>query len=416
VSPLASPTTAIDETAFRSKAVLERVESPARALAISSIVGICVGAFIVFLFVQADPRYHSGKSYSIGALIGFSTNVWSLLGQLAAFKLLRPSGRITTLACRFLPFFFGGGLGLATGTYAFGERGIGTSGALGLEHLAGFGMMSMAIGAVYESIETLKERLRASVAKVKEQEFAERELQAARSLQQRLMPRNEIDGEGYRIAARNVPSRVVSGDFYDVFTLASGRVCFAVGDVAGKGMSAGLIMASVKAMLPLIASENGVAETLRVINRQLHETLGSREFVALCLGSFDPTHRELRLANSGLPDLYRIDAAGETLSTLSVPGPRLPLGMRAEVPYDELAVELDVGDRVLCTTDGLPEAQTAIGEPLGYDALEKILQASTIDHPLAWIDTLFRTVSDQTTDEMQDDWTMLAIEAHIAES
>jgi len=399
------------EPRFENKAVLQRVERPWRAFAFTTLIAVAIGFFIVFLFIQADPRYHSVQSYAIGALVGVSVNTWSLLGQLAVFRIVKPRSWLPTLLCRFLPFFAGGGLGVFTGSFLLGgPGGVGATDLLGPEQAVGFGAMSVVIGAVYEVIETLKERLRASVARAKDQEFAERELQAARSLQRRLLPRNEVEGEGYRIAARNIPSLVVSGDFYDVFAVGSGRVCFAVGDVAGKGMAAGLIMASVKAMLPLLAAENGVADTLRAINRSLFESLASREFVALCLGCFDPSSGQLHLANSGLPDVYLLSGAGEKLETLSVPGPRLPLGMRAEVAYEELKVSVRPGTCVLVMTDGLPEAVTSSGEPLGYEALEELLSAEPPSDALSWIDSLFGAVRTQTSDVADDDWTALVLD------
>src|SRR4051795_13213030 len=122
----------------------------------------------------------------------------------------------------------------------------------------------------------MQERLAESVARLKEVEFAERELELARDLQSRLLPPPEIDGEGYRVAARNLAARVVAGDFYDVFRLAGGArgppaggrgvvsaSCGRGAAAAGPGGAGGagggpppsLIMASAKARLPLLAAD-----------------------------------------------------------------------------------------------------------------------------------------------------------------
>jgi len=138
---------------------------------------------------------------------------------------------------------------------------------VGVAVIAGFG---------FYTFEVLRSRLETSVARVKEVEFAEKELKLARQLQGRLLPPPEVDGDGYRVAARNLAARLVAGDFYDSFLLPEGAVGLVVGDVAGKGMAAALIMASVKAMLPLVAAERSAAATLREVNRRLAAELPGR--------------------------------------------------------------------------------------------------------------------------------------------
>src|SRR5712692_7796290 len=107
------------------------------------------------------------------------------------------------------------------------------------------GVIGTFIGVAAYTYETLKERLRQSIEKIKEKEFAEKELELARALQARMLPPPEIAGDGYRISARNYAARTVAGDFYDVFPFGDGSIGIAVADVAGKGLAASLIMASV---------------------------------------------------------------------------------------------------------------------------------------------------------------------------
>ena len=76
----------------------------------------------------------------------------------------------------------------------------------------------------------------------------------------------EVSGPGWDVAARCLPARVVAGDFYDILRHTNGTVDVVVADVAGKGFAASLIMASVKAMLPFVTAEDGVAESLAQLN------------------------------------------------------------------------------------------------------------------------------------------------------
>jgi hypothetical protein len=274
---------------------------------------------------------------------------------------------------------------------------------------AGLAVMS---GFGFYSFEVLLSRLEASVGRLKEVEFAEKELLLARELQSRLLPPPAIDGDGYRIAARNLAAHLVAGDFYDSFLLPDGAVGVVVGDVAGKGMVAALIMASVKAMLPLIAAERSAADTLRELNRRLAAEFTGREFVALAFARFEPAAGRIELANAGLPDPYLL-AAGEPPEAQVVPGPRLPLGVRREVDYCSLALRLAPGDRLLLLTDGLAEAPAAGGEPLGYGELAGLLaadQGGPGEAPLAWIDGLLDRVRAATNPGLEDDWTALLLE------
>jgi DNA-binding transcriptional regulator YhcF (GntR family) len=99
-------------------------------------------------------------------------------------------------------------------------------------------------------------------------ELGRRELEMARDVQRRLLPPPEVSGPGWQVAARCLPARVVAGDFYDVLRHADNSVDVVIADVAGKGFAASLIMASVKAMLPFVTTEGGVAEALTNLNRR----------------------------------------------------------------------------------------------------------------------------------------------------
>ena len=237
------------------------------------------------------------------------------------------------------------------------------------------------------------------------QELGRRELEMARDVQRRLLPPSETTGPGWDVAARCVPARVVAGDFYDVLRHADGSVDVAVADVAGKGFAASLIMASVKAMLPFVTAEGTVSEALADLNRRLALELGRGEFVALTLARYRPTERVVELSNAGAPDPYLIRPGRLPLS-LSVPGPRLPLGVRGEVAYASRTVEVSDGDRLLMLTDGLPEARDADGEPLGYQTLEAMLaEECSTESPASWISGLFDRVQRRTGRAPEDDWT-----------
>lgn len=249
----------------------------------------------------------------------------------------------------------------------------------------------------------LTERLQ--LDKLVAQELGRRELEMARDVQRRLLPPSEVVGPGWEVAARCMPARVVAGDFYDVLRRADGSVDLVVADVAGKGFAASLIMASVKAMLPFVTADGGVAESLAQLNHRLALELGRGEFVALTLARYNPDEHLVELANAGAPDPYLVRPGSEP-KPLSVPGPRLPLGVRPEVAYASRTINVASDARLLLLTDGLPEARDASGEPLGYQALESMLGDEPLDgSPSSALTALFDRVQRHTGRMPEDDWT-----------
>jgi serine phosphatase RsbU (regulator of sigma subunit) len=236
-------------------------------------------------------------------------------------------------------------------------------------------------------------------------ELGRRELKMARDVQRRLLPPSELSGPGWEVAARCLPARVVAGDFYDVLRHTGGSVDVVIADVAGKGFAASLIMASVKAMLPFVTAEASVAESLAQLNGRLAPELGRGEFVALTLARYYPERRQVELANAGAPDPYLVQP-GRLPQPLSVPGPRLPLGVRSEVAYAARTIEMPTDSRLLLVTDGLPEARDNDGEPLGYQVLESMISDDReFGTPASWLAGLFDRVQRRTGRMPEDDWT-----------
>ncbi len=373
----------------------------AGALAIGAVVG-----FVVWLGDRESSVY---LYLLIGAWLGLWINasinlllflLWRFLERLSGWR-----QRLAHAATFFVSASSGFGAGAASLPMISGGRIVVAPDWISVVTLGGG--LGVFLGLSALSYERLKARLEDSMALIKEQEFAARELETARQIQSRLLPPAEISGSGYRIVARNEPARVVAGDFYDVFPQANGSLGLVVADVSGKGVAASLVMASVKAALPLLAADRSVAETLAALNAQLLEQLGPREFVAVCYGRYDPASGELEFANAGLPDPYLL-RPGAPPRPLEVDGPRLPLGLRAGQVYETLRARVEPGERLLMLTDGLPEAVTG-GEPLGYERLEEVLAAGRgdLEH---WLAGLFEEVERLTSEARDDDWTALGLE------
>lgn len=269
-------------------------------------------------------------------------------------------------------------------------------------------LIGMVIGLSMFVYHTLKGRLQASVERLKEAEFAERELGIARAMQKRLLPDGELSGDGWRIVAVNDEAAFVAGDYYDVFPLGDEEIGIVVADVAGKGVGASLIMATAKALLPMIAPGRLPGEALSILSERLSRDLSSREFVAIAFARLNIRKNELVLANAGLPDPLLVRENG--VEELVVEGTRLPAGLRNGTNYQSKTIALQPGDRILLFSDGLPEATDAVtGEPIGYERVREIAADATGDLT-TWVESV-RGAAHATPDAaLTDDLTILALE------
>jgi serine phosphatase RsbU (regulator of sigma subunit) len=242
------------------------------------------------------------------------------------------------------------------------------------------------------------------------------ELQCARALQMRLLPPREVRREGWSVSSRCYPAGVLAGDFYDLLPTDGGGVDVVVADVAGKGLAAGLIMASVKSLLPLAATMGSPGEALAELNDRLFPLLGRRDLVALAWARFQPGRGELQFANAGLPDPYLLDPSG-SITPLVVTGDRLPIGARRQVRYSTTHASMAAGERLLMFSDGLPEASDRKGNLLGYGGLVAAIETQSLEVPSAgdedpgrWLDGLLEQLSRLTGSILEDDWTAVLLE------
>jgi len=381
------------------------------ALLRSTAVSAALGVGVVLLTTISHREIWGGKLLLYGAAVGSLVYVFCYLLDNSFGDRIRRRKIFPDKLVGVPIYFVGCILGVLSATVLLQALGLMPfhmdAGDLRISVLISGGIAVVG-GLLFYTYGVMRTRLRESVVRIKEQEFAEKELAVAREIQSRLLPPPELSGDGYRISARNLAARFVAGDFYDVFRLSDGALGIVVADVSGKGMGASLIMASVKAVLPMIAEGRMTGETLAQLNRKLHADLGAREFVALAYARYDPASRMLELSNAGLPDPYRL-ATDREIELLAVPGPRLPLGARSEVAYESMTIALGHGERILLLTDGLPEAPTAAGDPLGYEVLQSLIPraaASTAE----LLDSLFTAVRNATVSDLGDDWTALVLE------
>ncbi len=244
-------------------------------------------------------------------------------------------------------------------------------------------------------------RLRETLA---EQDAVRRDLALAADLQRGLLP--ESDFARCPVIGLNRPARLVSGDFFDFFWRPDGRIPFALGDVAGKGVNAALLMAKAASLFRCIAkTSDDPAALLALLNREICETASRGMFVTMVAGIYDRAAGRVRFANAGHepPLLRRPDRSYQTF-----PAEAPPLGILPELVFRTHEIEL-AGGEFYIFTDGLTEFSYAGGETLGVDGLVQMIEASA-DMPLdIRLDDLLEEL-DGAGWEARDDLTVLAID------
>ncbi len=204
------------------------------------------------------------------------------------------------------------------------------------------------------------------------------DLEIARDIQIAMLPRGEHSLGDARVFGTTRPANTVGGDFYDVLPLADGRLMIAVGDVAGKGSPAALLMALLLAMLRTLVDEglDSVRLTTRLNVQICRHSPGSR-FITFFYGLYDPATGALEYVNAGhLPPLVR--RVNGTMDRLD--GGGMALGMFENATFESRRVTIAPGDTVVMYTDGITEAENRSGRAFEDSGLEAILASRKDEH------------------------------------
>ena len=242
-------------------------------------------------------------------------------------------------------------------------------------------LITLIVAVVYQLFEgqrnTLESRNRellgqVQLGHVKEQSH-EAELAQAHEIQRHLLPRETPQIAGFQIACAWQPAKSVSGDYFDVLPLGDGRLGLCIADVAGKGITAALLMASLQASVKAFAREAASPGALCAkLNSVLCETVAPGKFVTFFYGVIDTQQKRLQYENAGhcLPLLVHAD--GSILMPASYSG---VLGLFSHWTFQDSDLQLLPGDCLVLVTDGVLEAANRDEEEFGYQRLIDVVQA-----------------------------------------
>jgi sigma-B regulation protein RsbU (phosphoserine phosphatase) len=242
----------------------------------------------------------------------------------------------------------------------------------------------------------------------------EKEIRFAQRVQAALLP-TELPKrlKHADVAARFAPARELGGDLYDFLAPEPNSLAVAVGDVSGKGVPAALYSAFAGELIrsrtfrrryaPERFSPAGVLASTNTI---LHERQLEEYYCTLCYALFDFKRRTMILANSGLP--YPIRCSGDTVEQVVLPG--VPLGSFAGSTYDELSFDLARDDVYVFCTDGVFEANDALGREFGVERLLQVVNDVRTKTAREIVDAIFAAVQAFRGDTpSNDDMTAVAL-------
>ena len=188
-----------------------------------------------------------------------------------------------------------------------------------------------------------------------------RELDRAREVQERLFPQSYPAIPGLDYAGLCRPAGLVGGDYYDFIRISETELGIAIGDVSGKGISAALLMATLRTYLHVQTRHRltDLADMMASLNRLVYESSAANRYATFFYAQYDASTRVLEYVNAGHnpPLIFRAGGNGDDVPRLDVGGPAV--GLMPDCSYVSRSVTLDEGDVLLVFTDGISEAMNA---------------------------------------------------------
>jgi sigma-B regulation protein RsbU (phosphoserine phosphatase) len=274
------------------------------------------------------------------------------------------------------------------------------------------------IGELSESFNQMTVNLERLFVVEKEKERLQTELEIAREVQGQLYPKQAPPMRGLQLTVRCDPARMVSGDYYDYQEIAQHKLAFAIGDVAGKGISAALLMATLQAALRAQMAqylptrdndcnhlqEMDAAQVVSKLNKQIYAHTSPEKYATFFFAMFDEPTRTLTYTNAGhlSPLLLRNGEVTPLDSNGTVVG-AFPFSK-----YNESCVILEPGDLLICYTDGITEPENAYGEEFGEARMVELVRKNAHQNDQEIIRLVLDAVRGWNgSPELHDDMTLL---------
>ena len=235
-----------------------------------------------------------------------------------------------------------------------------------------------------------------------------KDLEVAREIQLAMLPREIYTAKGIEAFGVTRPANTVGGDLYDVMRREDGRIVFALGDVAGKGSPAALLMALIVAMLRVLVDEGlEPAELALRLNGQVSRHAPGSRFITMVVGIYDPANGRITYVNAGQnpPVLRRASGHYERLTEGG-----MALGMFEHATYTAGELTLEAGDVLVLYSDGITEAENRAGVAFEEEGLQRVVNEHWWKDLQTLGTSVLRSVEAHAADtRIADDLTVLAL-------
>ncbi len=238
----------------------------------------------------------------------------------------------------------------------------------------------------------------------------EKDLEVARSIQQKLIPSKFPKFNNFEISAVNIPARQVGGDYFDILKLDDDRTLIVIADVSGKGIQAALLMANIQAFIKTLSKlDYKLGEATNMLNNLVTENTTNGSFITLFWGIFNDKTLEFEYVNAGHNPPYRY-RNGE-ITRMKKGGMILGV-METIIPYESEKIYLQPNDTLLFFTDGITEAMNINNEEFGEEKLINILTKNADMNVLEMKNEILRELKVFTEDaEQSDDITLMVLKS-----
>jgi hypothetical protein len=214
------------------------------------------------------------------------------------------------------------------------------------------------------------------IRRITERERMQKELEIARHVQMKLLPKESPRLPGYDVAGTCLPATEVGGDYFDFINLGRGKLGIAVGDVSGKGVSAAIYMTLTKGILQShVGYDDSPVTVLGRVNSLIYRTIEKGIFISLFYAVLDTAARQLVYSRAGHNPGFLLKQGSADFQTLHPPGMALGLdeGKLFSSIIRENTVPLNSGDVLVFYTDGITEAMNVREEEYGEERLMKCI-------------------------------------------
>jgi phosphoserine phosphatase RsbU/P len=256
------------------------------------------------------------------------------------------------------------------------------------------------------------------MAEKQERRRVEAEVKVARRIQRNLLPDNDLDLQDVVAAGCNITSEEIGGDYFDHFIIDENNLGLVIADVSGKGIPASLIMAGFRTGLRLLVQHRyQLTEIMSCLNNHFERVTKAETFITAWYGVYHRPSGRLTYVNAGHNPPLLLSPVLHRTTKLEIGG--LVLGAFPDAEYYQGFVDLQIGDMLVCYTDGADEAQDPTGAEMGVEGLHELFWRFRSKAPREFIDNLIAELKDFTgrfpgNRSFSDDLTLMTLRRYSA--